>query len=111
MIGPDYYNLTDMFSNTCLNLKNLNRADIVKYHLLFGWYMNARMYKNTVYDKLITHYSRISQSKLLLMKPEIKQQDKEADEQFDKPHFRLFNNNPYYIEFVKGGKNDKSSIS
>jgi radical SAM superfamily enzyme YgiQ (UPF0313 family)/CTP:phosphocholine cytidylyltransferase-like protein len=103
MISGDYNHLTDMFSNSCLNLKEINRSDIVRYHLLFAWYLNARIYKKTIYNDLLASYASGGYARLLGLKGQIRKQDEEADNNFKRPHFRFFKGNPYYIEYV-GGK-------
>lgn len=86
------------FSN--LNFDDLNDLDILQYHLFFPWYLN----QNVAQCKdAIEEFGKLSFDELLKSREKILAADKKISEELTKnkrPHFRYFDKNQYYYQYV-----------
>jgi len=81
------FNSTDIFSLSPLKFKDMPQRDIVGYHILFPWHLNAHMYPTSPYSKALNAYKRYPLQKLLKSKEKIRRIDMLLDKRFKEPHF------------------------
>lgn len=93
-------NAVNNFGCSNLIFADLNDLDILRYHLFFPWLLN----ENISYCKdAINEYSKLSYDELLLSSEKIFISDKQISTSLTKeriPHFRYFDKNKYYYEYV-----------
>lgn len=94
------FNSKDIFSMSSLKFKNITQTELVRYHMLFAWYLNSMMYPKSDYRQLINKYKKYSAEELIKMRKRIQDDDSKIDGNFKLPHFRLYKRSSYYIEYV-----------
>ena len=83
----------DHFTESALEFENLTDAEILKYSVLFPWYINLKLGHE--------HYQEaITETKDINNKEEILKKDKILSEKTKTTHYTYFKNNLYYIQRV-----------
>lgn len=99
---------TNSFSNSNIRFENLTHEELIKYELLFPWYMNFSMDNkySDEYKSLIEKYEKVinCNDSIDLIKKEILEVDKRMSNKVEMEkitHYRYFQNNNYYYQLYK----------
>lgn len=96
---------TNTFSNSIIRFEHLSHNELIKYELLFPWYMNISMVEKYAdeYKYLIAKYEKVisNHKNTDSVKNEILQADKQISNKLEKEeisHYRYFQDNSFYYE-------------
>jgi radical SAM superfamily enzyme YgiQ (UPF0313 family) len=99
--------MTDQFTESPLKLENISDEDLLRYRILFPWYLNTYLSAEAAkYSRLIEQFADMSYSKLSNQETlqEIIKVDNGISAELESkhiPHYRYFQNNLYYFQ-LKG---------